>query len=164
MTKVFWAHLAVLAANILYGINYSIAKEIMPAYIGPFGFITIRVFTAALLFLLVHTFFIREKLDRKDLFKLAQCALFGVAINQLLFFKGLSLTVPINAALVMCTNPIQVLIIASIILKEKIPLNKIFGIVLGLTGAVTLILFGKKFNLNDDTFIGDVMVFVNSFS
>ncbi|MEO8148807.1 MAG: DMT family transporter [Bacteroidia bacterium] len=164
MSKVLKAHLAVLAANILYGINFSIAKEIMPKYIGPFGFIVLRVFTAALLFLLVHTFFIREKLERQDLFKLAKCALFGVAINQLLFFKGLSLTAPINAALVMCANPIQVLIIASIIWKEKIPFTKIFGIILGLTGAASIILFGKKFSMNDDTFIGDMMVFVNSLS
>jgi len=164
MSKVLRAHLAVLAANILYGVNYSVAKEIMPEYIGPFGFIVIRVLSAALLFLFVHAFFIREKLERKDLFKLAQCALFGVAINQLLFFKGLSLTAPINAALVMCTNPIQVLIIASIVLKEKIPGNKIFGVILGLTGAASIILFGKKLTMNDYTFIGDMMVFTNSLS
>lgn len=164
MSKVLRAHFAVLAANILYGINFSIAKEIMPQYIGPFGFILIRVISASLLFLTIHSFFVREKIERKDLFALAKCALFGVAINQLLFFKGLSLTQPINAALMMCTNPIQVVIIASIVLKEKIPFTKIFGIVLGLTGAASIILFGKKFSMNDDTFIGDMMVFTNSLS
>lgn len=164
MSKVVRAHLAVLTANIIYGVNFSIAKEIMPAYIAPFGFIVIRVVTAALLFLLVHFLFIKQKIENVDLFKLAQCALFGVAINQLLFFKGLSLTQPINAALMMCTNPIQVLIIGSIIFKEKIPFNKIIGIGLGLTGAASILLFGKKFSMNDDTFIGDMMVFSNSLS
>ena len=158
------AHLAVLTANIIYGVNFSIAKEIMPAYIGPFGFILIRVVTAALLFLMVHFLFIKQKIENGDLFKLTQCALFGVAINQLLFFKGLSLTQPINAALMMCTNPIQVLIIGSIIFKEKIPFNKIIGIGLGLTGAASILLFGKKFSMSDDTFIGDMMVFTNSLS
>ncbi len=164
MSKVVKAHLAVLTANIIYGVNFSIAKEIMPVYIGPFGFILIRVLTAALLFLIVHFLFVKQKIENADLFKLLQCALFGVAINQLLFFKGLSLTQPINAALMMCTNPIQVLIIGSIIFKEKIPFNKIIGIGLGLTGAASILLFGKKFSINDDTFIGDMMVFTNSLS
>jgi drug/metabolite transporter (DMT)-like permease len=164
MSKVLRAHLAVLSANIIYGVNFSIAKEIMPHYIGPFGFILIRVFTAAFLFFMVQTFFIGEKMANSDLKKLALCALFGVAINQLLFFKGLSLTVPINAALVMCTNPIQVMIIAAIVLKEKISLTKITGIIMGLTGAASIILFGKKFSISDDTFAGDVMIFVNSLS
>lgn len=164
MNKVFRAHIAVLSANIIYGINFSVAKEIMPQYIGPFGFIVIRVFTAAFLFFVLHTFFIREKIDNKDLKKLAIGAVFGVAINQLLFFKGLSLTVPINAALMMCTNPIQVMIIAAIVLHEKISVRKITGIVLGLTGAISIILFGKKFSMSDDTFAGDMMVFINSLS
>ncbi|HQV01540.1 MAG TPA: EamA family transporter, partial [Bacteroidia bacterium] len=115
MRKIVLAHLAVLTANIIYGINFSIAKDVMPAFIGPFAFILIRVVSAAILFLIIHLFFIKQKVARKHLFLLMQCALFGVAINQLLFFKGLSLTQPINAALVMCTNPIQVVLLSAML-------------------------------------------------
>lgn len=53
----------------------------------------------------------------------------------MLFFKGLSLTYPINGALIMTTNPILVLLMAALLLKEKIGWNKVVGIILGITGA-----------------------------
>ncbi|MBK7964972.1 MAG: hypothetical protein IPK10_06595 [Bacteroidetes bacterium] len=60
MTRSFKAHIAVLTANIIYGANYSIAKEVMPSYIKPFGFIVIRVCVAAILFLWPLNYFSRE--------------------------------------------------------------------------------------------------------
>lgn len=162
ISKVALAHGAVLTANIIYGINFSIAKDVMPTYIGPFAFILIRVLSAALLFLLIHTFFIKQKIAKKHLFLLAQCALFGVAINQLLFFKGLSLTQPINAALVMCANPVQVLLLSAMLGKEKMVWHKWLGIVMGLVGAASIILLGKKYALDNNTLIGDAMVFTNA--
>lgn len=50
------AHAALLGANLIYGANYSIAKEVMPTYIQPFGFIVCRVVGALLLFWIVYSF------------------------------------------------------------------------------------------------------------
>lgn len=74
MTRSFKAHLAVLTANIIYGANYSIAKEVMPAFIKPFGFIVIRVWVAALLFLIAAKLFFREKIEKSDWPRLIACA------------------------------------------------------------------------------------------
>jgi drug/metabolite transporter (DMT)-like permease len=82
----------------------------------------------------------------------------------LLFFWGLSKTAPINAALMMTTNPIMVLLMAHFILNEKISWLKVFGIAIGIAGASTLIVFGKKISLTSETAIGDLMVLVNSLS
>ena len=87
MSKVLQAHLALLIVNIIYGANYSIAKEVMPAYVQPFAFVLIRVGGALVLFWLVSTLFIKEKVDKKDLPRLALLGVFGVACNQLLFLK-----------------------------------------------------------------------------
>jgi drug/metabolite transporter (DMT)-like permease len=157
------AHLSVLGANLIYGANYSIAKKIMPEYIGPFGFIVVRVVCAAILFFIAGLF-VKEKIEKKLLKKLVLCALFGVALNQMLFFWGLSKTAPINAALMMTTNPIMVLIMAHFILNEKISWLKVVGIIVGIAGASTLIVFGKKVSLSSETAIGDMMVLVNSLS
>ena len=157
------AHLSVLGANLIYGANYSIAKKIMPEYIGPFGFIVVRVICAALLFFIAGLF-VKEKMEKKLFKKLLLCSLFGVALNQLLFFWGLSKTEPINAALMMTTNPIMVLVMAHFILKEKISLLKVTGILIGIAGASTLIVFGKKVSLTSETAIGDFMVLINSLS
>jgi drug/metabolite transporter (DMT)-like permease len=159
----FRAHLSLLAANVIYGANYTIAKEVMPAYIKPFGFIILRVYVSLLLFWMVHPFFSKEKVDKKDFPKLALCGLTGATINQLMFFKGLSLTSPIHAALIMITSPILVLVIAHILLKEKVTALKISGIVLGTAGAVVLIVFGNFLTPGKGaTVLGDICIFINA--
>jgi len=162
------AHAALFGANLIYGINYSVAKVVMPAYIQPNGFILLRVSGAVLLFwLLASIYRSKEKIDRSDWLRLAICALFGVAINQLLFFQGLNLTTPINAAIIMTTNPILVMIAASIMLKERIQWIKVMGISLGLGGALSLILFNSSeatLDFGANTLLGDLLVFLNATS
>ena len=157
-------HIALFAVNLIYALNYSIAKDVMPDYIGPSGFILLRVIGGSFLFFLTYIFFIKEKVNSPDIVRLIFCGLFGVAINQLFFFEGLNLTTPINAAIIMTVSPILVIIFSAIIIKEKITIRKIFGIFLGLTGAATLILKSGAISLNNDYFIGNFLVFVNATS
>jgi drug/metabolite transporter (DMT)-like permease len=164
MSKSLQAHLALLLVNLIYGANYSIAKQVMPAYVQPFAFVLMRVGGALILFWIVSALFIKEKVDRKDFPRLALLAVFGVAVNQLLFLKGLSITTPINASIIMISNPIVVLIIASFILKEKISLNKIAGIIFGIAGAMLMLTFNKNFSFGSETITGDIMILINSIS
>lgn len=163
MNKQLLAHLALIAAQLLYGANYTIAKVAMPEFIQPFGFVLLRCLGATFLFWLVGLF-IKEKIDRKDLPKLALGALFGIAINQLLFFKGLSLTHPINAAVLMISTPIMVLIMAAIIIKERITTKKAVGIAIGMLGAFFMLVMGKQLSFSSDTFLGDILIFINASS
>jgi drug/metabolite transporter (DMT)-like permease len=162
--KRWQAHLAVFTANVIYGANYSIAKTVTPLYIKPFGFIVLRAWVATCLFWLAGFFFPYQKIRKADWGRLVLCAAFGVAINQLLFFKGISLTSPINAGLMMISNPIFVLIIAFVLLKEAITLKHITGIVLGITGCALLILYGAKGNLTQSSPAGDLCILINAFS
>jgi len=157
------AHLALLGANVIYGLNYSIAKDVMPAYILPFGFIFCRVLGAMGLFWLVQSF-TYEKVEKKDLLLIAVCGFFGVAANQLMFFYGLNITTPINAGIIMTSNPILVLIASAIILKNKITTFKIGGIFLGISGALLLLLFKTDFSFGSDTLLGDLFIFLNALS
>ncbi|MFL5764459.1 MAG: DMT family transporter [Bacteroidia bacterium] len=164
MNKIVQAHLALIAVNLIYGANYSIAKEVMPEHVQPFAFVLMRVGGALVLFWLVSALFIREKIDKKDLPRLALLAVFGVACNQLLFLKGLSITTPINASIIMISNPIVVLLIAAAVLRERISVNKLIGIGLGISGALLLLLFNKSFSFGSKTITGDGMILVNSIS
>lgn len=157
------AHLSLFIAQLIYGANYSISKLAMPSYIQPFAFIVLRVSGALVLFWLA-SFFIREKMEKKDFRKLFLLALFGVAINQLLFYKGLNLSTPINASIMMISNPIIVLVLTAVILKERISANKVIGILLGITGALTLLLVNKNLTFGSDTIAGDILVLINSTS
>jgi len=163
MNKQLLAHLMLIGAQLLYGANYTIAKMAMPEYIQPFGFVLLRCLGAVSLFWITGLF-VKEKIDRKDLPKLALCALFGIAINQLMFFKGLSLTHPINASVIMISTPIMVLIMAAFIIKERITTKKALGIGIGLLGTFMILVMGKKLSFSSDTFLGDMLIFVNASS
>jgi drug/metabolite transporter (DMT)-like permease len=159
-----WApHLALFTVNCIYGANYVIAKGLMPQVIGPSGFILLRVIGAVLVF----WFFLSlnwERVARKDLIRIAACGLFGVAINQLLFFNGLNATSPINSSIIMTTNPILVLLMASLILKEGITKKRVLGVALGFIGATALILLTGRTGVGGASIKGDVMIFINSLS
>ena len=157
-------HLALFLVNLIYALNYSIAKDVMPDYIGPSGFILLRVIGGSLLFFLTYIFFIKENVELNDIVRLLFCGLFGVAINQLFFFEGLNLTTPINAAIIMTVSPILVIIFSAIIIKEKITIRKLLGIFLGIVGAATLILKSGSISLDNTFFVGNILIFINATS
>jgi drug/metabolite transporter (DMT)-like permease len=114
------------------------------------------------LIILFHKSFIKEKItDKKDYLKLLVCAIFGVAANMMLFFKGLSITTPINASVLMMNTPIFVIIIAMFWHKEKLSFQKLIGVLLASLGAIMLV-GGRKFQFDSDRVIGDVMVAANA--
>ncbi len=157
-------HILLLCVNLIYAGNYTIAKEAMPQYISPFGFIVLRATAAGLFFLSFHFLFIKkEKVILKDLVQLFICAIFGVATNQLLFFKGLAITQPINAALIMVLTPSIVLLISFLFQGEKIGLRKILGILIGLVGASIIIVLGNESSQRRVS-IGDLMILGNATS
>lgn len=160
------AHLALLTVALIYGLNYSIAKDVMPQYAEPRGFILLRALGATLLFQLVGLFLPREKIARSDWWRLILGGFFGVAANQLLFFEGLNLTGPIPASVIMTSNPILVLLFSALFLGTPLRWVRILGIVLGLTGALYLIL-GKADQqalLAGGARTGNLLVFLNAAS
>ncbi|MDX1445587.1 DMT family transporter [Lishizhenia sp.] len=162
MRNVIIAHLALFAVNMIYGANYILAKDVMPNYLGPNAFIFMRVAGASLLFWIILLFQKREKIERKDWLKIAACGLFGIAMNQLFFFNGLSLTSGINASIIMTSTPIIVAVLAFFIRKEALSKMKVSGIVIGAIGAISLTLAGS--NPAVDSALGDLFIFVNAAS
>lgn len=156
------AHSALITANVIYGLNYVIAKGIMPDYMSPRAIIFLRISGALLVFWLIHQFFVKERIDRKDVFRLALCGLFGVATNQILFFEGLNLSTPINASIIMTLSPILVLFFSFFLLKEKITIFRIIGISLGTIGAATIILSSGEFSFSSATFTGNILIIFNA--
>ncbi|MDP5043790.1 MAG: DMT family transporter [Leeuwenhoekiella sp.] len=162
MNKRVLALLAATGASTIYGINHTLAKGVMPNYIGAYGFILLRVVGAAALFWLASIFTKSEKIDSKDYWRLLGCAVFGMFINMLAFFKGLSLSTPINSSVIITLSPVILLVLSAIFLKEKIGLIKILGIAIGMLGALVLVLFGASQQPNAPNIpLGNVLFFVN---
>jgi drug/metabolite transporter (DMT)-like permease len=159
-----WAHLSLLAANIIYGLNYSIAKAVMPDAIKPFALVSLRSVGAAALFWITSLFMPKEPVKNKDLLFLFGVSFFGVVINQTLFLVGLDLTSPINSSIILSTNPIFAFVFAALILKERITFLKGSGLAIGLSGVLLLILQNGTPDLASSTFLGDIYTLVNTIS
>lgn len=160
-TSIWKAHLALLAVNTIYGASHVIAKGVMPYFLTPNVFILFRALGATLLFWIIQFFFIKEKVLKKDLGLLALSGLFGVTINQLCFFHGLSLSSSINSGIIMTLNPIIVAVLSYFWLKEELGLQKILGILIGTSGAVLLTISGSSIG---DSSLGDLFLFINASS
>lgn len=157
------ALLSAFGATLIYGATYTIAKDVMPAYIKPFGFIILRVSGALVLFWLASLFVKKEKIELSDFGYIFLAALFGAALNMLTFFKGLSLTTPINASVIMVMVPIIVFALSILFLKEKLIKHRVVGAVVGLFGAIVLITYGKSSAVNaPNIFMGNIYVFINA--
>ena len=158
------AFLLAFLASLIYGVSFTVAKDVMPLYIKPFGFILIRVFGATVLFWIAGVFVKKEKIVVNDFLRIFLASIFGIALNMLAFFKGLSMTSPINASVIMVTSPIIVLSFAAIFLNEKATKKKLAGIFIGMAGAALLILYGQTFYLGDSEVLGNFLVMVNATS
>lgn len=164
MSKRGLALTAATLVSVIYGVTFTIAKDVMPAFIKPFGFIVLRVGGSVILFWLAALFATKQKIALNDFPRIAAAAFFGVAFNMLTFFEGLSQTSPIMASVLMVTTPIIVLVLSAVIMRERIVGKKAFGIVLGLLGAVVLILYGKSVTQGENALWGNFLVFVNAVS
>jgi len=165
-SSILKAHLALLGANLFYGAGFTVAKTVMPQLIEPFGFILIRVAVVTLLFWLTafggqtyHT-----KIARKDWPILILGGLFGVALNQMLFFYGLNLTLPIHASLIMMSTPLLITVIAAVVLRAGLSWDKGIGLVLGIGGAVLLMTAGKELAAVATATRGDLFILLNAAS
>ncbi len=163
MSRRTLAHLALFLVNLIYGVNYVVAKGLMPVIIEPGGFIVLRVLGAGLLFWALRIF-LPEKIVPSDYKRLFLCALFGVAINQLMFFEGLMRTSPINSSIIMVATPILVLVMAGLLIGERITWAKVLGIVLGALGAVTLVVLEPAGDGPKSSRLGDLFILINASS
>lgn len=157
-------HIALFAAQIVYALNFSIAKDLMPAYISPLALVFLRITGACLLFWLLSLVYKTQKVEKKDLIKMAWLAVFGVVVNQVFFIWGLSLTHPINSAIIMISNPVIVFIFTLFLLKERISFFQFSGLSLALAGATMLLLFRGNLQFGSETMAGDLLTLINSAS
>jgi len=160
------AHLALLFTNLFFAINLSAVKHLTNAQLaGPFGINVVRVGVSTILFWCL--FFLKPaniSIAREDRLRLILCAVTGIAVNQLLFLKGLSLTYSIHASLLMLTTPILIVFIAAWLLKEKAGPWKIAGLLLGIAGALVLILAKDNSGNGNNVLFGDILIIINAIS
>lgn len=165
MKRTWLAHGSVLTANIIFAVNFSIAKQATPFWIKPFGLNVARVLVTTALFWIMAPFERRDHpVDRRDWLTILACALTGVTINQLLFIRGLSMTYATHASLIQLATPIMIPVIAWLFLREPIGTRRSLGLLMGVSGAALLILKRVDGSTADDVMAGNIMILLNAVS
>jgi len=155
------AHIALLGTSLIFGANYWVAKGLMPDFLDPYQLVLIRIAGATVLFWLLGLSIKNEKIERKDFQRIVFAGILGTTVNQLFFFVGLNLTTPVDVSIIHVSNPIFVMIFASILIKERVTLRKIGGIILGASGALILVVYGNHVDFGSDTFKGNLFAVFN---
>jgi drug/metabolite transporter (DMT)-like permease len=155
-------HLALVAVQLFFG-TWSIVGKIVLRYLPSTGLVAIRVLGGTLAFLVLQRTAKRFWLDRRsDYARLALYSLLGVALNQLLFVKGLSLSTAINANLLGTTIPIFTLVAGVALGFERFSLRVAIGVAVAACGVVYLV-NPFRANFTGATTLGNLLLIANSF-
>ena len=132
-------HSAILIANTIFGLGIPVTKYLLDSWVTPMTYMASRCIGAAAIFWLISFFMPKEHIRRKDLVIIILGGLTGVVISQTLTAWPLNYTSPVYYSLIATLTPIFVMVLAAPLLKEKISATKIFGIILGITGAMLMV-------------------------
>ncbi len=161
MSNIKKSHIAITIASLLFGMNYWIGKKLMPDFMDPYQITFFRLIGAYLICYTYEKIWVRVKIDRKDILKIALLSFTGVGISQLLFFIGLNYTSPVDASIIHALSPIVILLMAAFIMKEKITGVRIAGILIGAAGAFMIIALNQNSELAPGSLKGNLLVLAN---
>ena len=147
-------HLAILLANVIFGLGVPVTKALLSGWVTPMGYMASRCVFAALIFWVVAAFLPKEKVERRDLIVLLAGGLIGFVISQTLTAEALKLTTPVYFSFVAALTPIATMLLAVIFLKESITGVKLIGVVLGIAGALLMVYKSWSNKAGSDDLIG----------
>lgn len=157
-------HIALIAVQLMFGSAPILGKFALEAF-PSFAIVGFRVAGGAAAFLILQKLSGGSlRLDRKKHYLyFAIFAVFGIILNQLLFFTGLSMTTATNTSLLAVLIPVFAIVVSTIVGNDVLTPKKIGGIVLAAFGVIYLI-DPRKASFSSTTTIGDILVILNSLS
>ncbi len=161
-TPVNQVRLALIAIQVLFGINY-LASKVIVTEIGPAAWAALRTSAAFVVIAVIAVSGGRRLPPRRDIALLAVAGLFGVVLNQGLFLEGLSRTTVGRSALICSQIPTFVLLFSVISRQERLTLRKGLGFAAGITGVLVL-LEADSFQLSSQYLKGDLLTLGNAAS
>ncbi|WP_022823901.1 DMT family transporter [Hymenobacter norwichensis] len=157
-------HAALFVVSLIYAANYSISKDVMPRYMGPFGLVLLRVVGATLFFTILSRLVAPHDriIGRADNLRAIACGVLGIGLNQLLFFSGLNLTTPINASLIQTITPVVTVLASVVLLGERLTVPRVLGLGIAGMGAALIILGRTPGAEGQNVVLGNLFILLNA--
>lgn len=156
--KELYGNLLVLGTTFIYGFNTPILKTLLPEWMDAWAITTVRQAAAAGLFWITALFIPSQKIPGKDLFYIALGALFGLALNQVPYALGLTISSPVDASILRSFTPVVVIILGAVFLHNKVSLRLMISVLIGISGAVLIILFGGNTSARSGHLAGNLLI------
>lgn len=140
ITNKLKGHTAVLVSNLIFGLNIPITKALLDNWMTPLGYMSVRTLAAVIIFWTISRLMPREKVAPKDLLVIAVGGIMGFIISQFLTAVSLQYTTPVYFSLILALSPMVVMLLAALFLKEPVSRKKVIGVILGVAGAMLLVM------------------------
>lgn len=151
-------HILLLLCNLIWAMDYPFYHILAPAYLHPMTLLTLSLLVTALLSLTPLIGQRAERVDPRDIPKLAAAALLiGVMRKGFLMF-GLSRTSPIDGSIINTLGPLLILILSVAVGIDRFTKLKVAGLALGLSGAIAIILWGGSASHEHSGLIGNLLI------
>lgn len=137
-------HIAMFMAAVLWGAMSPIAKSVMlSGAVPPLALSAIRIAGGALVFWLAGMFLPTSvtgdgRISRRDIPKILFMSVLIISANQGLYIVGIGYTTPFEATVMTTLTPVFTMLLAAVFLSLPMTFAKVFGVALGLCGALLL--------------------------
>lgn len=165
--RILYGHLACFIAYAIFGLNVIVCKDLTGSgTFSPLTLFSIRSLGAGILFWAISLFLPKEKVDIKDLPKIAAASFLGFFLTQITFLVAIPQVTPMTCSIISTLTPVYTMFIAAIAIKEPLSVKKIIGVATSLFGIIYLILnsVGRSSDIVENSVFGIVMIFLNGLS
>lgn len=155
------AHVAILFANIIFGLGVPVTKLLLNDWVSPMTYMATRSLGAAVVFWLIACFMKPEKVERRDLIVIMLGGLMGFVVSQTLTAWALDYTSPVYFSLIATLTPVAVMLMAALFIGERITGLKFLGVLLGIAGAVLMVVMGQTSGSGSNDLLGIILAILS---
>jgi drug/metabolite transporter (DMT)-like permease len=147
--------------QVVFGSLSVVGKVALPQ-VGAYLLVAVRIGAAAVILLVLERALVAHRLARGDVPTVALLSMLGVALNQLFFLVGLSMTTAVEATVLITTIPVFTLAVGLAWGRESWSPRKGLGVGVAFVGVVVLV-GASALEFGSGTFLGNLFIVVNAF-
>ena len=162
LSNTIYAHIALIFCNIVWACDYPFYNLVLGRYISPLAMVSASLVIAAILSLIPLLWEKPERVDSADRVKIFGAAMLMGIGRKLCMMFGLANTSPIDGSIISTTTPLLVLILSVIVGLERFTKIKITGLLLGMGGAIAIIVTSNLGSHEQSTIFGNSLIFCSA--
>lgn len=160
--KSIYAHLSLLLCNIVWACDYPFYSLVLGHYISPLAMVAASLVVAAMWSLIPLLWEKSESVEPADRLKIFGAAILMGLGRKLCMMFGLSQTSPIDGSIISTTTPLIVLMLSVVVGMEKFTKVKLIGLLLGMVGAIAIIVSSNESSHTQSNIVGNLLIFISA--